>query len=739
MSTLGQSTHIPKLASMLLGHARGPQELPELTDLASGLMNLAKGLRHKVIVPLAGSTSEFAFLRRGSEILISHYDTSSVAEVYSLDRPVPFRDLLDACADTLRESALGTNHPTERKVGQRLAHRLKHIDIVRDVYLNRVPSQRTGATVNDPSEHFPLAFSFEAMIPAGAEPLREASSRADVHATLFTGKLWVHSQGRRYLLTEGPIMPTVQRAVDIVRALLDASETQRPSNIRLRSGSISIGFRLSHEQKVALTFMTQEGQTITIPNLDVSGAALPFLRLASIIIRAVIGVDRNQSRNLRISSLRDQVRRLRKTVRTREKVKGFTNPQPDRLRMGMHPDSERPPTVTALPVSRGSVRFQKRWTTEIEGLDAGSTFLCGDRLIIATPRYTIALERDTGEVIWAKPTSFTTAMMTGQTLVRLGLNGEVELCEVEHGDVYARGYIAPRVGGPAQGMLAGGGSLPPVAILTEGQNRICAIDLRTGEPRWRFTSPSGTMFQMTRSGRVLVVVCGDSAVHALDIGSGEVVWRFSQHGRFCLKPHIVGDTAYAVTSEPGGEPALLYALDLFSGQMKWQEPLAGSPTAPPYATSTAVTVPFLMNETRGIVSFDKENGQEHWQAVDPGFGHGGSVMHIDNHLVINSPTGTLSALDMSNGQPKWQHRLSDPTSDDIPRQLDPVLRGGALFVPSASVYTVRPSDGYLMGELEECDLVPDFLRVDERSWLYVAEESGYIAAFAPAPALYVVR
>jgi hypothetical protein len=31
------------------------------------------------------------------------------------------------------------------------------------------------------------------------------------------------------------------------------------------------------------------------------------------------------------------------------------------------------------------------------------------------------------------------------------------------------------------------------------------------------------------------------------------------------------------------------------------------------------------------------------------------------------------------------------------------------------------------------------MRVDERGWVYVAEESGHLAAFAPAPQLRLVK
>jgi hypothetical protein len=69
----------------------------------------------------------------------------------------------------------------------------------------------------------------------------------------------------------------------------------------------------------------------------------------------------------------------------------------------------------------------------------------------------------------------------------------------------------------------------------------------------------------------------------------------------------------------------------------------------------------------------------------------------------------------------------------------PVLRHGALFVPSAQVHVLSPGDGSQLATDNGCDLVPDFLRVDERAWLYVAEESGHLRAYGSAPQLTLVH
>ena len=113
-------------------------------------------------------------------------------------------------------------------------------------------------------------------------------------------------------------------------------------------------------------------------------------------------------------------------------------------------------------------------------------------------------------------------------------------------------------------------------------------------------------------------------------------------------------------------------------------------------------------------------------------------MTFDETWIVNAPFGQLSALDVRSGDVRWSTNLADALADEIPRRLEPVLRGGALFVPASSVHVVRPADGQKLSASLPCDLVPDLMRVDERGWVYVAEESGYLAGYAPKPMLTLV-
>ena len=134
-----------------------------------------------------------------------------------------------------------------------------------------------------------------------------------------------------------------------------------------------------------------------------------------------------------------------------------------------------------------------------------------------------------------------------------------------------------------------------------------------------------------------------------------------------------------------------------------------------------------------------EGGEPLWNTKDPGLGIGGCGLAIDDTWIVNAPFGRLIAYDVRGGHVLWSADLADALADEIPRRLEPVLRGGALFVPASSVHVVRPADGGRLSASLPCDLVPDLMRVDERGWVYVAEESGYLAGYAPKPTLTLIR
>jgi outer membrane protein assembly factor BamB len=706
--------------------------------LIAGAIALAEGTRRKVILPLGRTPLEFALVRHGLSVAIDCYGTESTPEILLRERMLHLQDLLDACVSASRTLARKASDSTSSRALLSLATRVAQTRVRPDAERDPGVQLCTGGSLESPGAHVPLAFGFRARIPR-AFGEREPSSFADVHALLFDGELWAFSGERRVALVRGPVMLAAQRMVSAVRALVDAWHAERPVHVRLCAGGFTVAVRREAQGKVSLGMSTEKHGMLTWPALDVAGASLPVLRLASDLIRKLVAVDRNQTHNLRVAALRAEIRALRRLIRGRDRQEGFENQNPERLRLSS-PEPLEPVAADERPLqTRGRLRYTERWSAEIDALDAASVFVARDRLLVATPKLTLALDRDNGDVCWSLPSERATTHLFGSTLVRLLPEGGAELCDLEAGHVYARADRALRLHGSPFALFAGGGELPPVVIVSEAGKRLLALDLRTGEPRWRFRTRAQGSFGLKRAGRVLLVASGDGSIDALDVASGEVVWRVSERVRFSLAPAVFGDLAVAASGEPGGGAGTLFGIDLYSGKVAWRSEMPQAPSGEPIATHDHVLVPTGGSRDARLVAFDAHDGSVRWTCHDPGLDNGGKALEVDGALIVNTPAGKVTAIDLASGETRFSRVLANPLTDDVPRQLEPILRHGALFVPSAQIHVLRPSDGTPLTNDIGCDLVPDFLRVDERSYLYVAEESGHLRAYAPAPHLSLVR
>jgi outer membrane protein assembly factor BamB len=283
--------------------------------------------------------------------------------------------------------------------------------------------------------------------------------------------------------------------------------------------------------------------------------------------------------------------------------------------------------------------------------------------------------------------------------------------------------------------------LPKLVVLAEGERHLVALDLRTGEPRWRYSARHAGTFRLRRVGRLVVVVAGDASVTALDTATGEVVWRFVGRAPFVLPPAVHRDAVVAVAGEPGRGAARLVAIDAFTGAPRWSAEPGGAAASPPGGAAAVAAIALTGRDGVTLAGYDLQTGEPRFAASLGAALPGGAlaVNAFDDLVVANLPTGRVTALDAAVGELRWTRILHAPVADDTPRRLDVQLRAGALFVPQSSLAVLRPRDGATLANLDACDLVPDVLRIDEECALYVAEESGHVGCYELGARLAVIR
>jgi outer membrane protein assembly factor BamB len=579
------------------------------------------------------------------------------------------------------------------------------------------------------------------MRPGTVTAMEQEVERADLHALLVRGRMRAEVRGRGVDL--GEIYPFLfaEKLLELSRSALDAWERGQAFFIRFDAGGAMIGLRVAADDAPKATLTTtiaNGGRTVaTFPELslfDVVEAALAFGRA---LVRAVVRRDRSQSGNLRLAAFRREMRATSDTLREVRRTDARINPTPESYRaFAAHTRVHKEPAPLA-----GRLKYTARWQALVPGIDLRATFLCGEKLIIGAAMETYCLDRSTGHLLWRRTTARAASVVTPAGIARISPDGAITLHDFATGEVTLRTWIAPRTSGPCAGAVVNTAGLPRLLVVPEGERHLVAVDLTSGEARWRYTCGRGGALRLKRVGKLLYVASGDSALTAVDVQTGSVVWRVRDRLRFLAAPTVDHESLFAVAGG-SGSAATLHAIDPYSGKSAWDARVPSSPCSvegPPLRGATSITV--AVRDRRGLrlSGFDRTSGAPLFTTDTPVAPVGTSWLAVDDLLVGNTPLGDVLGVDATTGRVRWKQSLGRAADSDLPRKLEPVLRSGALFVPHVDVHVLRPSDGAVLATVGPCDAIPDLLRVDERCDVYVAEESGHMVAYGAGPRLTLVK
>jgi outer membrane protein assembly factor BamB len=761
-----------------------------LRDLAAALAELGHAPRGKRIVRFYDEAWELCVERIGPGATLSVYRGGSEPTVVIYDRMVVFAEM---CASVTEAIDATLERERTRDPGAETgwgAVGLELAEVRRGLAaLSASPEQAASDVASDATPvaidiegDAPISFAAEfAMRPGASEDSGETGivERADLHALLVRGPLRAEVRGRSLELGEGYPFLFAERLLDLSRRALDAWERGQPFFTRMEGGGVMLGLRSNADEdtpRAALTLgphrapdltrarpllelvSAKDGPaasggrdrsprgTTTFPELslfDVVESALAFGRA---IVRAIVRRDRAQGTNLRLAAFRRDLRSASDALRDVRRQDARINPAPESYRA--YATSRRAQLEAKGPGLSGStrLRYTERWQALVPGIDLRATFLCGDRLVIGAAAETFCLERTTGELLWRKSTPRAASVVTPAGIARIGADGAIALHDFATGDVTLRAWIAPRVAGPSAGAVVSSPGLPRLLIVTEGEKHLVAIDLTSGEARWRYLwSASGrssaSTLRLRRAGKLLYVASGDSALTAVDVQTGAVVWRARDRLRFVAPPTVDPEALFAIAGG-SSSAAALHSIDPFSGLVVWTTRLLSTPNSvegSPLLAASSVCVAVRARRGLRLAGFHRETGAQLFETETPVAPVGTAWLAVDDLLVGNTPSGELVGVDSTTGAVRYRHAFARTVESDVPRRLDPVLRSGALFVPHVDVHVFRPSDGTHLAQIGPAEAIPDLLRVDERCDVYVAEESGHMAAFGVGPRLSLVK
>lgn len=714
------------LEKLLIGEAK--VALPTLPDLLTALGALYGGRRPKSLVQAAAGTHEFALQRSGTHAFVSCYER--LGPIHVPERKVPLQQLVRTCARAVLESP--TLPANLHAIAERLLKEAMALDPHGQRRHQMVQSPETQA---DPNAA--LNFSFEAALPCQISGWSPGSSLNDHHALLFNGRLTAHLHGRKFALENGPFFVLIQRALGMLRQLLEAwRDGNAMHEIAYGAAGARLELRLTGADNLIFKLRNAHGEERNLQQPSLRELSLPFLRVAGDLLRSLVELDRTQQRNLRVRELRQEVRSLRRLVRDLEAPRDIDVSDASEVRLAMNLEG------TDTPLAEGPERVQRlglRWGFEVDGIDALATYLIDDNLIVSSARRRVALDRLSGRIVWEQANLGGATLVADRVLLELMPEGSIRFLAAESGEHYATAKLSWSAGAAANGVFAGGEGLAPLAVLPLRNHDLVALDLRSGSPVWAYATQGPGPIRWRRIGRVLCLSTGDGALHALDAATGEVLWRRVNRGRFFQPPTLCGDTIIAAGGH-GERSGDCLGLDPGTGEVRWRAEARTRPLAAPVSISDrACAILEECPERTQLRAIDSRDGATLWtHEVAPN--NATTLLARAGKLLMNDAEGRVQAIDGDSGQIDWWCQLADPMTDHVPRRLEIVPVRDRLYVPASQLHALDAATGAPLEGHVDCELVPDVLKAHKDSgWVYAAEESGYVKAFAPVPTLRLIH
>lgn len=693
---------------------------------------------------------ELVLQRVGSRAYLTFYRSGRRPQVIVKDKPVAFKALVTGVVESAEDlisranqiDPLAEKDPLIAEIRQTASQVKKRVRDFRNegqskpVQTDPVRSTRW----HKPRTEGSFSFGFQ-LLPSFTDLLAPGKPQGnDLSGLLFRGQHVVHARGRRRLLGQGFLFLQTERLLASLRQLLSAWEEGRPMSVRLISDGLIIGVRLGSDDGLSVSLMdsSSEDTIVVVNDLTPWEYADAVLGVARELRRVIVDINPHQRRNLRLEGFSREIRSLanwakeqRRGVVINEDIERYQN-QP----------KIRPVHGSRVVLGEASrLRFQEYWRIEVESPDLSGTLLCGNIAVISSRNSVLGIDTENGAMAWRReyPAVETRSQLVGgDGFVRASQNGTVELVDLHMGVVRWKTELLPRSGGAPVLLVIEHGPTPGLILVAEKERRIVALDVRSGEPRWRFTAARGGTFALRRFGRLIYISSNDSHFNAVDVEDGSLVWRFTDRTRFLTPPAVSGDRVLVVGGRPGRPEGRMYALNAFSGKKHWSTPLGGGAVTAPIVADGVALVPVRTGRRHDFVGVDVSSGEILWRRACSGWADPSALMTLDRRFIVNSAGGTIRAIGAKDGEERWTTRLGPTCSDDVPLNLRVVLRGGMLFVPADTVYVVKPEDGHIVHSLGGDPPVPDLLHVDPSCAVFVAEDSGHMAMFGLSSCLRVV-
>lgn len=260
-------------------------------------------------------------------------------------------------------------------------------------------------------------------------------------------------------------------------------------------------------------------------------------------------------------------------------------------------------------------------------------------------------------------------------------------------------------------------------LLVAAADEIHALDALTGAPRWRSAIPQPAAGTMIATATQLFVPLAGGVIAALSVTDGRVAWTSRLDG-VAGRLHLAADIRAVYLSSSDGHVAALLQAD---GGTVWQRTLGGTLTPPALARDRVI----VGSSNKSFYALDPRSGDQEWRWDEPADPVGAAA---DLEVVFLTGLGnTVRAVNRSNGNQKWRAIVGT-------RPTDPPRAFGRIVVvvgdsPTLSVFVAKT--GVAAGtytapaKLIGAPLIDPTLRAFSPA-VFVIMREGNVAALTPA-------
>ena len=256
-----------------------------------------------------------------------------------------------------------------------------------------------------------------------------------------------------------------------------------------------------------------------------------------------------------------------------------------------------------------------------------------------------------------------------------------------------------------------------VVVPTRGS--LAVLDADTGAVQRSIDGPEGPLLSPTLDGDRALVGTFAGGVVAIDLASGSRLWDAGAPSR-AYPPVVADGTAYATarrweTDGGGDRPGVLVAIDVNTGELRWEVALDGDPTAPPAVRDGVV----YAGTNRGRVhAVDATDGDRRWRKTVGDWVTRGPTAAVDGIYVVVLGEGPAKLA--PDGTVAWRSDAGGAT--------DPVLTDDLAVVGTdTGVVAVDRADGRTRWRVESDGAVRFDVHVADGR-VYAGDDRGSLLA-----------